>query len=87
METWPHRIDRFERQYDKAFVKDPLFGSYLMDRIHICVQVFLHSCNTTDIEEVQSGALAEFGSLQKKVERGVWLTSTQVWVDWPASKE
>ena len=41
-----------------------------MDRIHKRVQVLLHSCNTTDIEEVESGALAEFSGIQKKVERG-----------------
>ena len=29
--TWLHHIDRFERQYDKAFAKDPLFGVDLMD--------------------------------------------------------
>ena len=43
MDTCPHQIDRLERQYDKAFAKDPLFGSYLMGRIHKRVQVFLHS--------------------------------------------
>ena len=49
--------------------------------------MFLHSCNTTAIEEVESGALAEFGGLQNKVERGEWITSTPVWVEWPAPKE
>ena len=57
MVLWPRHIDRFERQYDKAFARDPLFGADLMDRIHKCVQVFLHSCNTTSIEEVESGDL------------------------------
>ena len=28
MGTWPHQIDRFDRQYDKAFAKDPLFGRF-----------------------------------------------------------
>ena len=58
-----------------------------MDRIHKCVQMFLHSCNTTNIEDVESGALAEFGGLQKKVDRGEWLTSTPGWVDRIAPKE
>ena len=49
--------------------------------------MFLHSCNTTEIEEVESGALAEFEGLQKRVERGEWLTSTPVWVERPAPKE
>ena len=66
MGSWPHYIDRFDRQYDKAFARDPIFGADLMDRIHKRVQVFLHSCNTTKTEEVESGALAEFGGLQKE---------------------
>ena len=70
MGSWPRHIDRFERQYDKAFTRDPLFGADLMDRIHKRVQVFLYSCNMTAAKEVESGALAEFGVLQKKVERG-----------------
>ena len=69
MASWPRHIDRFERQYDKDFSQDPLFGAYLMDRIHKRVQVFLHSCNTTEIEDVESGALEEFWGLQKRVER------------------
>ena len=47
MALWPRHIDRFERQYDKAFARYPLFGADLMDIIHKLVQVFLHSCNTT----------------------------------------
>ena len=27
MGTWMRRIDRFKRQYDKAFARDPLFGA------------------------------------------------------------
>ena len=87
MGTWPHHIDRFERQYDKAFARDPLFGAYLMDRVHKRVRVFLHSCNTTAIEDVELGALAEFGGIYKKVDIGEWLASTPVWVDRPAQKE
>ena len=41
-----------------------------MDRIHKRVQVFLHYYNTTYIEDVKSGDIAELGGLQKKVERG-----------------
>ena len=61
--TWLFHIDRFERKYDKAFAKDPLFGADLIDRIHKRVQVFLHSCNMTSIEDVKSRALAEFGEI------------------------
>ena len=64
MASWPRHIDRFERQYEKAFSRDPLFGADLMDRIHKRVQVFLHSCNTKEIEDVESGALEEFRGLQ-----------------------
>ena len=85
MGTWPHHTGRFKRKYEKAFANYPLFGA--MDCIHKHVQVFLHSCNTTAIEDVESGGLAEFGGLQKKLERGDWLTSTPGWVDWPAPKE
>ena len=75
MASCPRHIDRFERQYDKAFSRDPLFGSDLMDRIHKRVQVFLHSCNTTEIEDVESGALEKFRGLQKRVDIGEWLNS------------
>ena len=57
MASWTRHIDRFKRQYDKDFAREPLFGADMMDRIHKRVQVFLHSCNTTSIEEVESGAL------------------------------
>ena len=87
MGSWPRHIDRFERQYGKVFARDTLFGADLMDQIHKRVQMFLHSYNTTAIEEVESVALTEFGGHQKKVERGEWLTSTPVWVERPALKE
>ena len=58
-----------------------------MDRIHKCVLVFLHSCNTTAIEEMESGSLAEFRGLQKKIERGEGLTSESVCAHRPAQKE
>ena len=81
MGTWPRHIDRFERKYDNAFTTDPLFGADLIDHIHKHVQVFLHSCNTTAIEDLELGSLAEFGGIQKKVERGKWLTSMPIWVN------
>ena len=58
-----------------------------MDRIHKHVQVFLHFCNTTFIEDVESRALEEFEGLQKKLDIGEWLTSTPRWVDRPVPKE
>ena len=87
MASWPCHIDRFERQYNKYFYRDPLFGADLMDRIHKRVQVLLHSCNTTVIEDVESGALEAFWGLQKRVERGEWLTSMTAWVERPAPRE
>ena len=70
MALWPRHIDWFERKYDKAFARDPLFRADLMDCIHKRIQLFLHSCNTTAIEEVNLGAFEEFRGLQKRVERG-----------------
>ena len=87
MASWLRQIEFSKRQYDKAFARNPLFGAYLMDRIHKRVQVFIHSCNTTSIEEVELGALEEFIGLQKRVERDEWLTLTPVWVERPAPKE
>ena len=34
MASWPRHIYRFERKYDKAFARDPLFGLDFMDCIH-----------------------------------------------------
>ena len=74
MASWPRHIDRFDRKYEKAFAREPLFGEDLMDIIHKCVKVFIHSCNTTSMEKVESGALEEFRGSQKRAERGEWLT-------------
>ena len=60
MGMWLRHIDCFKRKYDKVFENDPLFGADFMDRIHKRVQVFLHSCNTTTIEDMESVALADF---------------------------
>ena len=80
METWTRHIDRFEKKYDKAFEKYPLFGAEMTERIHKLVQLFLHSCNATPIGDVESEVLEEFGGLQKKVEIGEWIQTTPVWV-------
>ena len=86
MGTWPHHIDRFDRKYNKALAKDPLFETELIDRIRKHGKVFLNSCNTTFIEDVESGALPEFLGLKNKVERGEWLTKMRRWVDQPTPK-
>ena len=49
--------------------------------------MFLQSCNNTFIEEGELRALVEFGGIQKKTERGEWLTSTPVWIDRTAQNE
>ena len=69
--TWLRHIDRFERQYYKAFARDPLFRADLMHQIHKCVQVFLHSCHTTAKEDVDSRALVEFGVNKKSWIEGI----------------
>ena len=58
-----------------------------MNRIHKRVKVFLHSCNTTAIEDVESVALEEFHGIHKRVERGEWMTSMPVWVERTAPRE
>ena len=63
MAIWPRHIDRFERQYDKSFSKDHIFVVDLIDTIHKRLHVFLHSCNTMDIEDIESVTLVEFSSL------------------------
>ena len=67
MATWPHHIDRFDRQYDKAITKDPLIGVNRIYSIHKLEQVSQHSRNTNSIKDVQLGSLDQFGGLNKKV--------------------
>ena len=70
MEKWPRHIYGFEPQYAKAFAGQRLFRAYITDRIHKQVKVFLHSCNTMSLEDVETGELAEFEELQRQAERG-----------------
>ena len=58
-----------------------------MDWIHKRVKVFLHSCNTMAIEDVDSGVLEDFRGLKKRVERGGWMTSMPEWKERPAPRE
>ena len=58
-----------------------------MDQIHKRMQVLLHSCNTTTIENVELGALEKFRGLQKRIERGEWLTYMPAWVERLAPRE
>ena len=87
MSTWPHHIDRFEWQLKKACALNPFFGAYLVDRIHKLVQVFLHSCNKTCLDDVETGVLLEFGKLKWHIEWGKWITSTPVWLELPMEIE
>ena len=69
---WLRHIDRLERQYKKAFAKDPLFGAELIERIHKRVQVFLYSCNTISIKYMKSGGTGRvLGSTKKGGKREV----------------
>ena len=52
MATWPLHIDRLGRQYDKSFAGHRIFGADIVDWIHKQLQVFLHICNTTCLEDV-----------------------------------
>ena len=68
-------------------MKDHLVRADLIEIIHKIVQVFLHSCNTKMIEDVDSGSLLEFGSMQKRMERGECPTTIPVWVERPFPKK
>ena len=74
MATWICCIDRFESQYYKVFTGHSLFGADIVDQIHKQLQVLIHSCNTMSLEDVEMGALAEFGYLKRRLERGDWTT-------------
>ena len=65
MKIWSRHIDCFKRQYVKSFAGNRLFGEDKVEKINKRVQVFLHSCNTTSLEDVETGALAEFGEIQR----------------------
>ena len=56
--TWPHHIDRFEWQYEKAFAGNPFFSADLVNCIHKRVKLFLKLCNTTCLDRVETGALS-----------------------------
>ena len=69
MGAWPRHIDRFDWKYDKAFARDPSLGR-IRWIISTNVFIFFQSCNTTAIEDVVSGALAEFGGFRKRWREG-----------------
>ena len=49
--------------------------------------MLLPSCNTNEIEDAESGALTEFGKLQKNIDKRKWLTTVPLWVDRSTPKE
>ena len=55
--TWPQHIDRFERQYNKAFAENTLFGAETIDRTNKMVLIFLQLCNKKCLDNVKMGAL------------------------------
>ena len=68
IETWPRHIDHVERQYNKEFFKNCLFGNNLVDRIYKQVQVLIQSCDTTSLDDIKMSMLPEFGEIQRWVE-------------------
>ena len=86
MDTGPRHIDRFERQCEKAFTRIPFFGADLVDWVHKQVQVFLQSCSTAYLDDVETGALSELGKIYQCVEQGECNTSTPIWVELPTAK-
>ena len=87
MGTWYRHIYRFKRQFDKAFARNRLFEAKIVDRIHKRVQVFLQSCNMTSLNSIKTGALLRFGELQRRVDKGEWVTYHPTWVELPSQKE
>ena len=75
MATLPCHIDRFEQQYDKEFAADRLFGANIVGRTHKWVQIFLHLCKTTSLDDVETGVLLGLGGLQRQVEWGKFITT------------
>ena len=49
--------------------------------------MLLYLCNTMPLEYVETGALLEFGELQRKVERGELITTTPDWVELQTQKK
>ena len=86
MATWPRHIDQFERKHDKVFTVNPFSGVDLFRHIRKPVQVFLHSCNITCLNNVDIRELLEFGKLRQIIERGGWITSSPVWMELPMAK-
>ena len=50
-------MDRFEQQYENYVAGNLIPGVNIMDQIHKRVQIFLHSYNTTSLDESKSIAL------------------------------
>ena len=87
MDTCPQHIDRPDHQYNKSFVGNPFCGADIVYRIHKWVKFFLHSFNTTCLEDVEMVSPSEFNKIQRCVELVKWITSTPIWVEFPIEKE
>ena len=74
VEKRPRHIDRFDKKYDKAFTGNLLLGAGIVDRVDNRVQIFLHSCNTTSLDDIDTGTMSEFGKINWRVEQGKWVT-------------
>ena len=72
MGTCPRHIERFERQYDKAFAKDPLFRVDVMEsNPQTCSGVFTLLQNNCHMGRGVGGPRGVRGVSEKGVERGV----------------
>ena len=52
MIKWMQHIDRFDRKCNKALAVNPFFVADIINRTQKRVQVFLHSFNTTCLENL-----------------------------------
>ena len=62
------------------------FGAYQINQMYKWVQVLLHSCNTTMLDNMEKVAMTEFGKIYSRVERGKWIIYSPIWVDMPVTK-
>ena len=65
MASWPRHIDRFKRQYDKAFVKGPsLYWTELLDqRVHVLMSTQELRHSTRNFVKLAGDYLGELGTL------------------------
>ena len=68
MATWTIHIDLFEWKYDNAFAGNNFLVTNIVNHIHKQVQLSLHSCNITCLDNVDTGYLLQFEELWRIME-------------------